>query len=63
MFPTKDQRVALCATRVTLNGAPARITGHARDFARVTDSGTGLSCEWAWETVAAIVAKGGKFRT
>jgi len=59
---TKDDRYALCATAVTLNDRPARITGARLDFARVTDVATGLSAEWAWPTVAHIVRDGkGRF--
>ena len=56
-------RDQLVNARVTLNGRPARISGTKLDFARVTDRETGLGCEWAWETVARIVAKGGAFQS
>jgi hypothetical protein len=56
-------RYALIDARVTLNGNPARISGARLDFARVTDTVTGLSCEWAWETVERIVANGGAFKS
>lgn len=42
-------------TPVTLNGNPAQVSGYHNDFATVTDMTTGLSCEWAWQTVAHIV--------
>jgi hypothetical protein len=58
-----DTRRELCGARVTLNGEPAMISGASRDFANVTQLGTGLSCEWAWSTVARIVAKGGEFKS
>jgi hypothetical protein len=61
--PTLDQRRALCETRVTLDGQPARISGAQRDFAMVRITASGLGAEWAWPTVARIVAKGGKFKS
>lgn len=61
--PTLDQRRELCAAKVTLNGQPATISGAMRDFAVVRDIKTGLGAEWAWVTVARIVANGGRFRS
>lgn len=58
-FPTLDERVALTQTPVTLDGRPARITGYRNDFA--TDPAR--SAEWAWLTVARIVARGGNFKS
>lgn len=56
------RRTELCATPVTLNGRPARISGTGLQWARVTDLETRLSAEWAWATVEHIVTrKGGKF--
>ena len=60
-YPTLEQRQELCAARVTLDGKPAAVSGYRLDFARVTDRKTGLSAEWAWPTVARIVARGGAF--
>lgn len=54
-------RYALTAAKVTLNGQPAKVTGALNDYAKVTQIESGLSCEWAWETVARIVANGGRF--
>jgi len=42
-------------TRPTLNGNPAKVSGFANRFATVTDSTTGLSAEWSWETVDHVV--------
>lgn len=58
-----QQRAALCEARVTLNGRPARISGYKNEFATVTQAGTRLSAEWAWVTVARIVAAGGAFES
>jgi hypothetical protein len=60
---TTNQRRELCAARVTLNGQPATIAGIQCDYARVTDQRSGLSCEWAWPTVARVVANGGRFES
>ena len=60
---TEEQRYKLAATPVTLNGEPAQIAGVKLPFAHVRNMETGLSCEWAWETVARIVANGGDFRS
>lgn len=60
---TPEGRHELCDTDVTLNGEEARITGAERRFATVTQIRTGLGCEWAWGTVARIVASGGAFRS
>ena len=62
-YPTKDERIALCSTDVTLNGKPAGVSGYGMPFAHVTDRQTGLSAEWAWETVALVVSRGGRFQT
>lgn len=58
---TDDERRALCDARVTLNGEPAKIAGTSLPFATVTTLATGLGCQWAWPTVARIVANGGRF--
>lgn len=42
-------------TRPTLNGNPATVSGFGNRFATVTDSVTGLSAEWSWETVEHVV--------
>jgi hypothetical protein len=58
-----SERIALCDATVTLNGHPARVLGYRHPFAHVADTATGLSAEWAWETVARIVAKDGAFKS
>lgn len=40
---------------ITLNGRPAMLAGIRNEFASVIDAGTGLKCEFAWETVQHIV--------
>ena len=60
---TKEDRAALCESRVTLNGRPAKISGYGLPFATVTDRQTGLSAEWSWEAVARIVARSGNFQS
>ena len=62
-YPGLEERRELCQAAVTLNGRRACIGGAIRDFAMVRDAETGLSAEWAWPTVARIVANGGKFRS
>lgn len=57
-----DERRTLCEIPVTLNGRPARISGYGCDFARVTGPDR-LSCEFAWETVALVVSRGGRFES
>lgn len=42
-------------TAPTINGNPAKVSGYANRFATVTDSTTGLSAEWSWETVEHVV--------
>lgn len=63
VHPDQMQRMALCATQVTLNGNRARITGYKNDFATVTDLATGLSAEWSWEAAQRIVNNEGKFQS
>ena len=55
-------RNALIDARVTLNGKPAVICGQLNDYATVAALPDGPSYEWAWPTVARIVANGGDFR-
>jgi len=59
----KTARQDLCQARVTLNGHRAQIAGYNRPFAIVTDLTTGLGAEWAWITVARIVADNGEFHS
>jgi hypothetical protein len=60
---TIEQRRELCAATVTLDGQPAWIGGASLDFAIVRQIKTGLGAEWAWPTVARIVANGGAFKS
>lgn len=57
------ERLALCAAHITLNGKPAAISGARCDFATVTELPNGARYEWAWPTVARIVANGGTFKS
>lgn len=57
------RRRELAAEKVTLNGEKAVISGVRKPFATVTSLVSGLSCEWAWETVERIVARDGKFKS
>lgn len=59
---TIEQRRELCSAAVTLDGEPARITGAALPFAKVSTATNG-GYEWAWPTVARIVANGGAFKS
>jgi hypothetical protein len=40
----------------TLNGLPAEISGTRNSFARVVQIETRLGCEFAWSTVARVMA-------
>jgi hypothetical protein len=62
-MPTLEQRYELCAAEVTLDGKRAKITGARLEFARVTVLPDGPGYEWAWPTVARIVAAGGRFQS
>jgi hypothetical protein len=62
--PTLDQRRYLCGAAVTLDGTRARITGAHNRFATVAAWPDGVRrCEFAWATVARIVARGGAFKS
>lgn len=61
--PNLVDRYALCDTPVTLDGKPAKIAGAKRDFATIRTLPDGASYEWAWETVARVVANGGAFKS
>ncbi|QFG12161.1 Hypothetical Protein OBI_RACECAR_33 [Arthrobacter phage Racecar] len=58
-----EKRRELVAAKVTLNGERAVIGGVRNAFATVTSLESGLSCEWAWETVERIVKRDGKFKS
>ena len=60
-YITREQRYDLIDTHVTLNGKPAKISGAMMEYAMVSTLDGSLSFEWAWVTVARIVAAGGKF--
>ncbi|UBV20397.1 MULTISPECIES: hypothetical protein [Mycolicibacterium] len=65
MSASQHERRALCETAaVTLDGAPARISGSSLPFAKVSrKDGRGGEVEFAWDTVALIVTNGGKFQS
>lgn len=52
-------RRMLGETRVTLDGKPARITGFLSSFAQIQSDDS--SVEFAWQSVAHVVATGGEF--
>ena len=62
---TRAERRELCWTEgVTLDGEPAMVMGAANRFAQVaTLRGCGPAVEFAWPTVARIIADGGAFRS
>lgn len=57
-----NARRALCALPCTLDGKPAAISGAAREFATVRDLKTGQGADWAWDTVARVMAHDAAFR-
>lgn len=63
MVITYDRRCELIAEHVTLDGKPAIITGSKQRFATVAQLGSALKVEFAWATVARIVANGGAFKS
>ena len=63
MEPTLSERYELIDAKVTLDGNRAKISGARNDFAMVRVIPSGLGCEFAWSTVARIVAKGGAFKS
>jgi hypothetical protein len=50
-------RRALCAATVTLDGKPAKISGARAESAYVTALPGGPAVEYAWPTVARVVAE------
>ena len=60
-----DARRELADTKgITLDGEPAVIVGHRNPFAKVaTLRSDGPVAEFAWPTVARIIAKGGAFKS
>jgi len=64
MSISREERQELCSRRVTVNGAPAKISGVTRKWASVTVLPDGASYEWTWAVVARIVREaGGRFAT
>jgi|DEB0MinimDraft_4_1074332.scaffolds.fasta_scaffold190919_1 hypothetical protein len=59
----EDERYDLVNTPVTLNGQPAQIAGAKMDFPIVRNIETGEHYEYAWQTVAHVVANGGNFKS
>ncbi|HEX2242599.1 MAG TPA: hypothetical protein VHK27_04995 [Gammaproteobacteria bacterium] len=57
-----SERQRLTQIPVTLDGKPARVTGYRNEFATVRNQQYGV--EFAWATVAHIIAnRGGKFES
>lgn len=48
---------------VTLNGRPAVIRGMFQRFAMVEQEQEGIGCEFSWAAVAAVMGKGGAFKS
>ncbi len=54
----------MCATPVTLNGLPARVTRTGDGFAMITQVQSGLGAEWSWGTVRHVIQfKNGEFKS
>jgi hypothetical protein len=51
----RDERLALVAHKVTLNGVPAAICGTSLDFPRVVQLKSGMGVEFSWPTVRHII--------
>ena len=63
MAVSMEDRVDLVnAKNITLDGRPAVIGGTRLPFAKVSTLDGRCSAEWAWETVARIVARDGAFK-
>jgi hypothetical protein len=62
-MPIEQRRALVESKGVTLDGQPATVCGSRNDFATVRAIRTGIHFEWAWETVARIVARDGAFRS
>ena len=62
---TLDEKRELCQTRTaTLDGHPAVISGAREPFATVSAlTGYQYRQEFAWETVARIIQRGGEFHS
>lgn len=59
---TAEHRRELCGRPCcTINGRPAIICGALLRFAIVSDRESGLSCEYSWQAVENVLAKGGAF--
>lgn len=56
VFEERWAMVHNAPTRPTLNGRPAVVTGFGSRFATVSDTLTGLSAEWSWETVERVMS-------
>lgn len=58
---TAEHRRRLCETPCTVNGRPGQVSGALLRFAIVSDRESGLSCEYSWQAVENVLAKGGAF--
>lgn len=56
-------RIDLCASKVTVNGNRAKISGWKNNFATLHNLETGETSEWSWNTVSRVVSKGGAFKS
>lgn len=55
--------VESAGVKPTLNGHRASVGGYRLPFAHVADLETGLECEFSWEAVARVMARGGAFKS
>lgn len=63
-YATTERKYELIEARVTLDGKPAKISGARQQFAVVaTLNPDGPAVEFAWTTVARVVANGGQFHS
>lgn len=63
-YITTEQKYNLIEARVTLDGKPAKVSGARKQFATVATLDTdGPAIEFAWPTVARVVAAGGAFKS
>lgn len=61
---TAEDGKAFAGEDCTLNGEKAVITGRNEPFARITQYGSRLGCDWSWPTVARIMTLGdGEFHS
>jgi hypothetical protein len=60
---TDNQKRAMIAAKVTLDGKPALIMGRLEAFPIVASLDGKHRAEFSWRTCAAVLASGGNFKT